>query len=270
MYQQSSSLTAEFMNAANKSVRDCTAVDPINAMLLLLKLEARRFSKNKEKAWSWTEVLTPHGKKLSDKAFSKVNPRDYSITIDAELDKYVCAVSRMTLNYTYTCWFPSSYDEDRSLFGGCSCGVQNTNGIPCHHMCAVVKSYRIDGLNETNVMPTWWHTFHWHKQYPSDSFVSCNTDIQSLHNTAQVNSHNSRNKYVLCPPCSGPQKGGRPREKKQIKGSIELAMEKKKETIKDKKKRKVPIKPDDQVEYRSTKRKKKMEEGAKKKQQRTI
>jgi hypothetical protein len=56
------------MNAANKSVtRDCIAVDPIIAILLLLKLEAIRFSKNKEKAWSWNEVLTPHGKKLSDK-----------------------------------------------------------------------------------------------------------------------------------------------------------------------------------------------------------
>ena len=184
MYQQSSSSTAESMNAANKSVRDCTAVDPINAMLLLLKLEAARYSKNKEKAWSWNEVLTPHGKKLSDNVFSKVNPRDYTIKIDAELNKYVCTVSRMTLNYTSTCWFPSSYDEDGSLFGGCSCGVPNTNGIPCHHMCAVVKSYRIDGLNETNVMPIWWHTSHWRKQYPSDSFVSCNTDIQSLCNTA--------------------------------------------------------------------------------------
>jgi hypothetical protein len=174
MYQQTSSLTAESMNAANKSVRDCTVFDPINAMLLLLKLEATRFSKNMEKAWSWNEVLTPHGKKLSDKFFSKVNPRDYTITIDAELDKYVCTVSRMPLNYTSTCWFPSSYDEDNgSLFGGCSCGVPNTNGIPCHHMCAVVKLHRIDRLNETNVMPTWWHTSHWRKQYPSDSFVPC-------------------------------------------------------------------------------------------------
>jgi hypothetical protein len=140
MYQQSSSSTAESMNAANKSVRDCTAVDPINALLLLLKLAAARYSKNKEKAWSWNEVLTPHGKKLSDNVFSKVNPRDYTITIDAELNKYVCNVSRMTSNYTSTCWFPSSYYEDNgSLFGGCSCGVPNTDGIPCHHMCAVVK-----------------------------------------------------------------------------------------------------------------------------------
>ncbi len=217
MYQRSSSSTAESMNAANKSVRNCTAVDPINAILLLLKLEAARYSKNKEKAWSWNEVLTPHGKKLSDKVFSKVNPRDYTITIDAELNKYVCTVSRMTSNYTTTCWFPSSYDEDNgSLFGGCSCGVLNTNGIPCHHMCAVVKSYRIDGLNETNVMPIWRHTSHWRKQYPSDNFVSCNTDIESLRNTARVHSNNSQNKYVLCPPYSGPQKGGRPREEKRI------------------------------------------------------
>ncbi len=69
----------------------------------------------------------------------------------------------------------------------------------------------------------------------------------------------------------GLQKGGRPREEKRIKGSIELAIEKKKkETTKDKKKTKVPIEPDDQVEYRATKRKKKMEKGAKKKQQGTI
>ncbi len=135
MYQQSSSLTAESMNAANKSVRDHTAFDSINAMLLLLKLEAARYSKNKEKAWSWNEVLTPHGKKLSDNVFSIVNPRDYTIKIDAELDKYVCTISRMTLNYTSTCWFPSSYDDDNgSLFSGCSCGVPNTDGIPCHHM----------------------------------------------------------------------------------------------------------------------------------------
>jgi hypothetical protein len=86
MYQQSSSSTAESMNAANKSVKDRTAVDPINAILLLLKLEAQRFQANKEKAWGCTEVLTPHGKNLAEKAFASVNPRDYSITIEQELD----------------------------------------------------------------------------------------------------------------------------------------------------------------------------------------
>jgi hypothetical protein len=69
MYQRSSSSTAELMNAANKLVRNRTAVDPINAMILLLKLEAKRYADNKEKAWEWTEVLTPHGQKLSNYAF---------------------------------------------------------------------------------------------------------------------------------------------------------------------------------------------------------
>ncbi len=50
MYQCSSSSTAESMNAANKLVRDWTAVDPINAMILILKLEAKRYCDNKEKA----------------------------------------------------------------------------------------------------------------------------------------------------------------------------------------------------------------------------
>jgi hypothetical protein len=50
MYQRSSSSTAESMNAANKWVRDRTAVDPINALILLLKLEAKRYADNKEQA----------------------------------------------------------------------------------------------------------------------------------------------------------------------------------------------------------------------------
>ena len=39
MFQRSLASTAESMNAAHKGVR---AVDPINSLLLLLKLEARR------------------------------------------------------------------------------------------------------------------------------------------------------------------------------------------------------------------------------------
>ncbi len=70
MYQRSSSSTVESMNAANKLVRDWTAVDPINALILLLKLEAKRYADNKEQAWEWTEVLTPHGQKLCNNASS--------------------------------------------------------------------------------------------------------------------------------------------------------------------------------------------------------
>ena len=42
MFQLSSASTAESMNVVHKGVRDRTAIDPINALLPLLKLEARR------------------------------------------------------------------------------------------------------------------------------------------------------------------------------------------------------------------------------------
>jgi hypothetical protein len=48
-----------------------------------------------------------------------------------------------------------------SMFGGCSCGILYTDGIPCHHMVAVVKSSRIEGLTATNSMPVWWITECW-------------------------------------------------------------------------------------------------------------
>ncbi len=44
--------------------------------------------------------------------------------------------------------------------------LPNTDGTPFHPIVAVVKSYKIDGLNETNVMPIWWHISHWWKQNP--------------------------------------------------------------------------------------------------------
>ena len=128
MYHRTSSAAVESMNAANKAFQDRTVVDPVNAMILLLKLESKRFGSNRDKAWSWKEVLTPHGKTLMEKVFRNVNPRDYSITVEAEASSgaYKCYVSRNVSQYNYVCWFPVEYDDDRSLFGGCSCGVPNT------------------------------------------------------------------------------------------------------------------------------------------------
>jgi hypothetical protein len=214
MHKRTSSQTAELMNAANKSVRDRTAVDPVNAMVLLLKLEAEHYTKNKEKAWAWTEVLTPHGKKMMENIFRNVNPRDYTISVVPNPTCHIeCTVSKNSSGTNRRCWFPLDYDDDQTLFGGCSCKIPNTDDVPCHHMVAVVKSYKIEGLNETNVMPIWWHTSHWRKQYPVESVVFCDFDIESLqkHTTA------SDKKYKLCPPYAGPRKGGRPREEKQIK-----------------------------------------------------
>ncbi len=88
-----------------------------------------------------------------EKAFHNVNPRDYSITVEGSSSSNKCYVSKNVFLYNYVSWFPVEYDDEGSLFGGCNCGVPNTDGLPCHHMVAVVKSYKIEGLNEINVIP---------------------------------------------------------------------------------------------------------------------
>jgi hypothetical protein len=51
------------MNAANKDIRDRTAVDAVNATILLLELECNRFAKHKLEAWSCDHFLSPRGEK---------------------------------------------------------------------------------------------------------------------------------------------------------------------------------------------------------------
>lgn len=249
MYQRSSSSTAESMNAANKAARDRTAVDPINSLILLLKMESKRFCENRDEAWEWKDPLTPHGKKLSEKVFRKVNARDYSITVECTPTAYKCEVWKTATMSKSFCWFHVTYDEDGTLFGGCSCGVPNTDGIPCQHMVAVVKSYKIDGLNETNVMPIWWHTSHWRKQYPFMATSTSNFDIQSLRH---VDSTKVESSYALCPPYAGPKKAGRPREEKQIKGAVEIVMDNKK--MKANKEKGQPVEPEIALEYKAIKK----------------
>jgi hypothetical protein len=89
-------------------------------------------------------------------------------------------------------------------------------------MIAVCKSGRIEGLKESNVMPYWWHTSHWRKQYPQGVSVGSNFSIEMMRNGKQDN------KYKLCPAISGPNKTGRPKLDKRYKSLMEQSMEKKK------------------------------------------
>ncbi len=133
-------------------------------------------------------------------------------------------------------------------------GVEN--GIPCNHMCVVVKSYRIEGLTESNIMPIWWHTSHWRKQYPADSVVWSTVGIDTIRNAAASAKTNDLD-FKLCPPYSAGRKGGRPWEEKRITGVLEIAIdktEKRKKTAETRKKHD-PIEPDDSVEYRTIKKK---------------
>ena len=208
MYHRSASLSVESMNQANKPVREKSAVDIVNGIMLLLKLDSKRHQEHKDMAWKWLEVLTPHGKKLRDMEFAKVtNQRLHDITILETDDRWNCRVVRTNFNER-KCWFLKE-PVMGSVFGGCSCGGPLTDGIPCHHMIAVVKSSRIKGLNETNVMPHWWTTEMWRLQYPQDSTVPCDFNMNTL-----KDNHVPDTKWKYCPPYVAPTKAGRPKSKR--------------------------------------------------------
>ena len=221
MYQRTASSAVESMNRANERVRDRTAVDPINSLILLIKLEATRFQKHRENAWTCSDELTPYGKKMARDAFQSVNLRDYHIEIATEGDTYCCVVNRLTSSNKYTTHIPGT-DTNGSFFGTCNCGIPRVDGLPCQHMIAVCKSGRIDGLDESNVMPYWWHTSHWRKQYPQGVSVGSNFSIDTMRAGEQDK------KYKLCPAISGPNKAGRPKLDKRHTSLMEQAIEKEK------------------------------------------
>ena len=61
MYHRQASDGAEAMNVANFSIRQRTAVDLDNAMILLLDLECKQYNKQQAEAWTRDGVLTPRG-----------------------------------------------------------------------------------------------------------------------------------------------------------------------------------------------------------------
>ena len=91
--------------------------------------------------------------------------------------------------------------------------------------------------------------------------VQYTVDIESQCNSA-ASTKSDHMEFKLCPPYSAQRKSGRPQEEKQIKGAIEIAidkMEKKKKMVETRKKQK-PIEPDDLVEYKNINKKHKKDD----------
>jgi hypothetical protein len=141
MYQRSASLAAESMNRANQFARKRTAVDPVCSTTLLMAMSVERYQCKKEETWKWEQPLTSNGMKLRDGVFNDINYRHYRITIEDATMKWSYRVTKLgkAHNKERTCFFLKEF-EDGSVFWGCSCGVPYTDGAPCHHMVAVVKS----------------------------------------------------------------------------------------------------------------------------------
>ena len=93
---KSASSGVESMHRANSVARERTAVDVLNAVILLIKLEGLRFDFYKQKAWSREEYLTNRGMDLMEEAFRDVSVRDYRINITKCNTFHRITVSHMT------------------------------------------------------------------------------------------------------------------------------------------------------------------------------
>ena len=141
------------MNRANKLVREKTAVDILNAAILLLKLEGERCHTWKAKAWEWDHPFTPRGMDIMAQVFEDVNAREYRMTAQQDVTSYTVSVSRNAAGLReYIVKLPKvAYNG--SHFGTCTCGVNSKEGIPCLHMVVIVKPSTIPHLTQSSIMP---------------------------------------------------------------------------------------------------------------------
>jgi hypothetical protein len=225
MFSKSASSGVESMNRANHLARERTAVDIVNAVILILKLEGKRFDMFKQEAWTRDDqVLTERGLALMEEAFKDVDVRNYQMNVMPEETCHRCTVSRTATNNQYTVTIPMVEDSYGSRFGTCTCGKPKKDGVPCQHMVTVVKAMAIDGLSRVKIMPYWWTTALWREQYAADEY--CRTDV-SLDSTKAT--YHPDDKLRYCPEYMVAKKG-RPKtnaRKKSVVDHIEESTKKK-------------------------------------------
>jgi hypothetical protein len=226
MYHRTTSQGSEVMNAANWEMRSRRAVCPVNACLLLMRAECRRYASQKKNAWAQATYLTPRGDKEYQEVFDGLNYREFSIIVVERDESWECIVKRMhtTLAQKHTVSIPKEPTRG-SFFGECTCGLVRRDARPCEHMAAVVCSSRIAGLTRLNIMPFWWTRKQWQEQLRQE------VTSLSYANMEVIRSNYKADDFMrYCPSWSAPNKPGRPSKGKRKLSALEIAQGKKKKT----------------------------------------
>jgi hypothetical protein len=229
MHGKLASSGVESMNQANMNVRQKTAVDALNAMLVLLKDDSDRFEKYKRQACEQTQLLTPHGMIEMEEAYKDVNQREYRLEVTEDDNGQVAKVSKMIAKAKQYVVFIPKEETLGSRFGSCTCGVPATEGIPCLHIVVVAKSNVIPGLTRVNTMPLWWTTAQWRNQFPIEATMRSDISINAIKKT-----HACDELLRYCPVWSVAAKKGHPKKdehRKTIMDHIEESAKKKRKRI---------------------------------------
>jgi hypothetical protein len=137
MYGKSASSGVEAMNRANEEIRQKTAVDILNATLILLKKESTRNDKQQNLEWNHAHVFTPKGMELMEEAFNNVNVQDFKVHLTENKNEHTAIVSKKSTSHIEYSVKLSKSATLGSRFGTCTCGFPKKEGIPCQHMVAV-------------------------------------------------------------------------------------------------------------------------------------
>ena len=199
------------MNHANHAVRHATAVDCINATILLLKLESERFTKQQTAAWTHDGYFTPRGQKMFDE-IAATSTADYRVSIENNEDFHIGKVKLPINNKSpeRTVKIPK-VNVNNLLFGTCSCGVPQVDSVPCIHMMAVAKSGRVNGLAVEDLMPWWWTTRQWRLQLPKELIVMSTVSMSGLKENFEPDM-----KLKYCPDWTAARKAGCPKKGTRI------------------------------------------------------
>ena len=76
MYLHSSTASVESMNRAHMCIREWSAVDLVNACILLIKMEAECFEKKKAKVWAHDHPLTPRGIVIVEEIYKDIKHQE--------------------------------------------------------------------------------------------------------------------------------------------------------------------------------------------------
>jgi hypothetical protein len=158
MYSKTASFGVESMNRVNEDICQRTAVDILNAALILLKKESSRYDKACNQGWNHAQTLSPKETESMEEAFKKINVQDFKFHLAEDEHHHTAVVSKKsTSEREYSVIIPKT-DAMGSRFGKCTCGFLNKEGVPCDHMVAVSKYGRINGLTRVAVVPHWYTT----------------------------------------------------------------------------------------------------------------
>ena len=162
-----------------RDIRARTAVCPVNAAILTIKMECNGYRMQQTSTWALNNELTPRGKQKYREVFDGVNYQDFTINVvDRGVEGWECSVTRRLVSATQKNMviIPKEPTKE-SYFGKCTCGLDKRDAIPCEHMAAVVVSSRIGVLTRYNIMPFWWKRVQWQEQFSRDVSAECHAKL---------------------------------------------------------------------------------------------